>query len=114
MTTASPACSVATGAPQLDLPAAPSNCQARTYTYRDRRKGNFSYTVVSWRDNSSDEDGFTVEVWRRNQSRVWVLAGTVNLASNTTSVLMYDAGVVRYRVKAFNASGSSDWSNWAR
>ena len=110
-TTASPAWSYMAGALLLDPPAAPSNCTSTFH--RDRRMGD--YTIVSWSDNSSNEDGFILEVWRR-QSGVWSLAGSVNLAANSPYYWI-DGSVgsnYRFRVKAFNASGDSSWSNWAR
>ena len=109
-TTASPASSSTAGALQLDPPAAPSNC--RSTFYRDRRKGD--YTVVSWSDNSTNEDGFTLEAWL-NQSGGWVLAWSTNVGANFNSVY-FDGRVpsgYKFRVKAFNASGDSAWSNWA-
>jgi hypothetical protein len=103
---------------QLALPAAPSSCnvRTRTTTYRDRRKGihyRYSYSTVSWRDNSSDEEGFVVEEWR-SQSGTWVLARAISVPPNSTALEAYDTPEYRYRVKAFNASGDSAWSNWSR
>ena len=113
-TIASPAWSNTAGALQLDPPAAPSNC--RTRTSYDRRK-NESALVVRWSDNSTNEDGFTLEAWLRNQSGVWVLAGSTNLPANSTvdGFYFYGRNVPNYkfRVKAFNTSGDSSWSNWA-
>ena len=73
------------------------------------------YTTVSWRDNSTNEDGFTLETWWRNQSGEWVLRWSVRTATNITAVEFGGrAGPdYRFRVKAFNASGDSAWSNWA-
>ena len=109
-TTASAAWINTAGANQLDPPAAPSNC--RSTFYRDRRKGD--YTVVSWSDNSTNEDGFTLEVWQR-PSGTWVLAESIDTAANSHAVAF--GGRVgsgyKFRVKAFNASGDSAWSNWA-
>ena len=103
------------GALQLDPPAAPSNCRATKTTFRDRRKGNTTYTIVDWRDNSGNEDGFTVEQWRQNASGAWVLGWSMNMAANSTALAL--GGIprrdIRYLVKAFNASGDSAWSNWA-
>jgi hypothetical protein len=109
-TTTSPASSNTAGAIQLDPPAAPSNC--RSTLYRDRRKGDV--TIVSWADNSSNEDGFTFETWR-NQPGGWVLAWSINVGANVNYVY-FDGRVpsgYKFRVKAFNASGDSAWSNWA-
>ena len=111
-TTASPASSNTAGALQLDPPAAPSNCRAKTTHYHDPRFDDD--TVVSWTDNSSNEDGFTVEEWR-NQSGVWVLVWSVSRAANSTSAAADGSGPdLQFRVKAFNAAGDSAWSNWSR
>jgi hypothetical protein len=107
-TTTGPAWSNSEGALQLDPPAAPSNCSARSTTY----PFDFDYytvTTVTWRDNSTNEDGFTVEVWR-NQPGGWVLVESRSTAANSTAVSFSFLGRhgpnVRFRVKAFNASGT--------
>ena len=110
-TTTSPAWRKTPGAPQLDPPAAPSDCS--TTTHYDRRKGE-AVIYVSWSDNSTNEDGFIFETWRR-QSGAWIPAGSFSLPADSTSV-MFPGRVgsgVKFRVKAFNAAGESDWSNWA-
>jgi hypothetical protein len=74
--------------------------------------GYYILPYVSWRDNSGNEDGFTVETWRK-QSGTWVLLGSVSIPANRTSVIVEGTGSnYKYRVKAFNAAGDSDWSNW--
>jgi hypothetical protein len=115
-TAPSAACVTAAGAIQLDPPAAPSNCRTRTINVRDRRKGDFTYTTVAWRDNSGNEDGFTVEQWWQNQSGDWALVGSFATPANSTafSLLGRYGSNYRFRVKAFNASGDSSWTNWTR
>jgi hypothetical protein len=111
-TTASPASSNTAGALQLDPPAAPSNCRS-TYSRGGPRPGD-DYTIVSWTDNASNEDGFVFETWR-NQSGGWVLFRSANLVADSTYVA-FDGRIpsgYKFRVKAFNASGASAWSNWA-
>ena len=114
-TTASAASSGTAGALLLDPPAAPSHCRIGHFTDRDPREGDYTSYYVSWRDNSTNEDGFTLETWWRNESGEWVLIGSRDLPANTTQ-----AGLggrpgpgYRFRVKAFNASGDSPWSDWA-
>ena len=113
-TTTSPASSTTAGAFPIDPPAAPSHCGAKTTNVRDPRNGNYSFTVVSWRDNSSNEDGFIVEVWRKNLLGQWVLSSSVIRAANSTSSGGIPGPDIKYRVKAFNASGDSAWSNWGK
>ncbi len=68
---------------------------------------------LSWSDGSSSEDGF--ELQRSPDGASWsTIAGS--LAANSTSFT--DGGLqpdteYRYRIRAFNSSGSSDWSNVA-
>ena len=115
-TTASSASSNTAGARQLDPPAAPSHCRARTYF-----DGWFDYertfkVVVTWSDNSTNEDGFILEVWRRNESNAWILVGSIPEPANATGDGFIFSGrqsPYKFRVKAFNASGDSAWSNWA-
>jgi hypothetical protein len=88
------------------VPAAPSNLTANA--------GNATTVLLSWTDNSNNEDGFRIERCTNNNCTNFVQiaqAGpnTVNfvnggLARNTR---------YRYRVRAFNASGNSAYSNIA-
>jgi hypothetical protein len=108
-TTASPASSNTPEALQLDLPAAPSHCHSRVYR-GDPLEGDI--TVVSWRDNSTNEDGFILEIWRR-ESGTWVPAGSFSTTGTSMSFDFRLGPSWKFRVKAFNAAGDSDWSNWA-
>ena len=100
---------------QLATPAAPSNCKQKTTKFQDGEGHTWQFSFVSWTDNSTNEDGFTVEDWWRNQSGDWVLVGTRNFAANSTIAPIggRPGPEYRFRVKAFNASGDSAWSNWA-
>jgi hypothetical protein len=101
------------GAFPLDPPAAPSHCRKGHFRVVGTEGGTFYF--VSWRDNSSDEDGFTMEVWRRNESGVWVLDRSVDMPANSTGfgLAARPGPNDKFRVRAFNASGDSAWSNWA-
>ena len=113
-TTTSSASSTAAEAIQLDPPVAPSHL--RTSSWYDRRERE-TYLTVNWTDNSTDEDGFILEVWRRGESHEWVLVGSITEPANATGEGFIFSGrhsPYKFRVKAFNASGDSAWSNWAR
>lgn len=112
-TIASPASSYTAGALQRGAPAAPSHCRKTTTTFQDGKGYDWSLHFVSWTDNSTNEDGFTLETWRSRPGG-WVLASSWNLPANTTVVEVPASGPgYKFRVKAFNASGHSAWSNWA-
>jgi peptidyl-Asp metalloendopeptidase len=83
-------------------PAAPSNLQGEA-TASDR-------VSLGWRDNSSDETGFTVQRAVNGDP----FADRASLSADTTSFT--EAGLAggttySYRVRAWNGSGNSDFSN---
>jgi hypothetical protein len=95
---------------QFDAPAAPSDCKVRTY---QRGRYGVRSTTISWTDNSDNETGFTLEVWQKVQGSL-VFLGSVDLEPNTTEYGFIGIFPYQYRVRAYNAEGDSDWSNWAR
>jgi len=113
-TTASRRWSGIAGAVQLDPPAAPSNCRTGDVRIRDRRKGDYAFSYLSWRDNSSNEDGFMIEEWWQNESGEWALASSSYWPANSTRASLGDepGPDFRFRVAAYNASGDSAWSEW--
>jgi hypothetical protein len=113
---------IAASAPRLDAgvqaappPAglkAPGNCKATLVSIPMA-----TWASVKWKDRSNNEDGFTVEWWRYIEPGGWgwVLAGTASMGPNQQGAAMGIApGQNRYRVRAFNASATSEWSNWAQ
>lgn len=85
-------------------PAAPSNLVVKSV-------GQTTITI-SWKDNSNNEQGFYVE--RRIGAGTWIRVGTV-LSPGTTFL---NTGLARrtsysYRVQAYNAAGTSAYSNIA-
>lgn len=120
--TASPSLNNTAGALQLDPPAAPSLCKVGKVKMPDGDDGSHQgpgsifdwFYWLSWKDNSTNEDGFIVELWQK-QSGIWVLGWSGTMQANSTGGwLMGNPGPsTKFRVKAFNASGDSAWSNWA-
>ncbi len=110
--TASPSWNNTAGALQLDPPAAPSQCLVKHFTVKGIYGGTFWY--LSWKDNSTNEDGFTVEYWRK-QLGIWVLYWSTTTEADSPAAWAPDkpGNDWKFRVKAFNASGDSAWSNWA-
>jgi hypothetical protein len=89
--------------PAVTLPNAPSSLKATALSL-----GRVS---LSWKDNSNNEDGFQIER-RTGSTGTWQLIATVT--ANTKSYT--DTSTARrttynYRVRAFNAAGSSAYSN---
>lgn len=89
--------------PTVTLPNAPSSLKATALTL-----GRVSLT---WKDNANNEDGFQIER-RTGSTGSWQLVATVT--TNTKSYT--DTSTARrttysYRVRAFNAAGSSAYSN---
>ncbi len=70
--------------------------------------------LVAWADKSGDEDGFEVQREKKSGKNKW--GGTTIVAdvgTDVTSVLdTPGAGTFRYRVRAYNEHGASDWSGW--
>jgi hypothetical protein len=75
-----------------------------------------STVTVSWSDNSGDESGFEVQREKKgNGNKCGSTTTVANVGANVTSTT--DApgtGTFRYRVRAYNGNGSSDWSGWAQ
>ena len=103
-----------TGSAQITLtvtsagvpPAAPGSVTAT-----DLNGGN---ARISWVDGSSNETGFEIQRETRvgNQWRNTATVGTTG-ANATTFVDHPGSGRFRYRVRSFNAVGSSPWTGWA-
>ncbi|MFG0274062.1 MAG: S8 family serine peptidase [Phycisphaerales bacterium] len=99
-----------TGAPPPPppaTPAAPSNPAAS-----DNGDGTASFT---WSDNSGNEDGFEIERERKIRKNRWGETAVGTTGANATGITDNPGSfdTFRYRVRAFNAGGSSVWSAWA-
>ena len=113
--TVNPAMGKTAGAPQLDPPAAPSHAQIAKIKVEIPDEPTFFIWGMGWNDKSSNEDGFTAEVWWRNPAGEWVLSSSSDLPANSTTGGFFYSNPgpdIKFRVKAFNAAGDSDWSNW--
>jgi serine protease len=68
---------------------------------------------VAWTDNSDNEDGFTIERQKKATGNNWGPVHTINAGVNATFVNdSPGTGTFRYRVRAFNGSGSSSWTDY--
>ena len=96
-----------------ETPRAPRDCGV----YIEWTGAWFESVFVTWKDGSTNEDGFEIEHWQQNTSGEWQrLSGWI--APMNATVSLYTFSWIygyhgRYRVRAFNMNGYSDWSNWA-
>lgn len=69
---------------------------------------------IAWVDGSANEDGFQIQRETRVGNQ-WTNTATVGTtgANATSFVDSPGAGRFRYRVRSFNAVGSSSWTGWA-
>jgi FtsP/CotA-like multicopper oxidase with cupredoxin domain len=85
------------------LPAAPTNLRASTT--------GTNFVILSWTDNANNEQGFYIER-STNGGATWTRVGTT--AANTTSFRnlgLTTRTTYLYRVQAYNAGGTSAFSN---
>jgi hypothetical protein len=95
-----------TNVPQV--PAAPSNLTATT---NKRSNGSIE---LNWQDNANNEDGFYVEFSQDTTGSSWTLLATLGVDEETyIHTGLNDGEQFFYRVSAFNAVGSSAFSNVA-
>jgi probable HAF family extracellular repeat protein len=89
-----------------DLPAAPSDLRAQALSG--------SQVLLTWRDNSNNEQGFEIQ---RAQGSTGAYQTLTRVSANVFSYIdrqgLQPDTEYRYRVRAYNAAGTSDWSNEA-
>jgi hypothetical protein len=89
-------------------PAAPSNIGTSD--------GQDGTATITWVDNSDNETNFEVQREKRHKKRdIWqenTLVGTTG-ADATSYTDASGTGTFRYRVRAINGVGASDWSAWS-
>jgi hypothetical protein len=92
------------GPPPPPVPSAPSGLSASAVST--------TQINLAWTDNSSNEDGFKVE--RSTNGTSWTQVGTVAANGKTFSSTGLAKNTLYYfRVRAYNASGNSAYSNTA-
>jgi len=95
----------ATTAPANTIPVAPSNVTAAA--------ASPTKVVLSWKDNSNNESGFKIER-STYPFKSWTQIGTVgaNVATYTDAATKKNTAY-QYRVRAYNSTGNSSYSNTA-
>jgi hypothetical protein len=89
------------------VPNAPSNLVATS--------ASASQINLSWTDNSGNEDGFSIERCEGNNCTNFAPIGSVGPNVTTFPDGGLSSGTFyRYRVRAFNGSGNSAYSNIAK
>lgn len=108
----------------IAIPAAPSNLSAGLLRKIYEPDGTvINVYGAKWTDNAMNETSF--EVWRKDTmcgatDKPWSKAGIRGAASGTGMTLSYsdltlvEGAIYCYRVRAYNAAGTSDWSNTAQ
>jgi hypothetical protein len=97
------------GSQGIPRPAAPSDLDARL--------APGTRIEISWKDNSSNEDGFEIErrtIYAGESDSFRTLYKTGKNETRYTHPVPIKQGETQYfRIRAFNGSGDSEWSNVA-
>ncbi len=96
-----------TASVSLAVPSAPSNLTGGTV-----RKGNNVKVTLTWVDNANNENGFTVQ-WASDAAFANIISSaSVQLNATTFTTPNLARGTSYYfRIRSFNASGTSVWVN---
>jgi predicted phage tail protein len=88
-------------------PAAPSGLAGTTF-----RQGNNARVTLTWNDNSNNESGFTLQ--RATNLNFTAGVNNTNIAANATTFTTGNLPrntTFYFRIRAYNAAGTSAWSN---
>ena len=95
-----------TAAATTQTPTAPGSVSVVALNLQDVR--------VSWADRSSNESGFEIQCQTQLGGKLVVISTVGTTCANATSIVDSPGlGSFGYRVRAFNAFGSSAWTKWA-
>jgi hypothetical protein len=111
--------SVITPAAAPAPPAAPTNLAASAVYSGAGKNKTLLYVNLSFQDNSGDETQFRFERCKqtgKGASATCSFAFLANVGANTTTYqdAAGDSGTFKYRVRAENSNGVSNWSNVAQ
>ncbi len=91
--------------PTGEAPAAPD-----ILNIEDQGNGT---ALITYSDNSDNETGFELQREKQHKKRGWTNGTTINLDSDTDSYTdSSGSGDFRYRIRAANQFGVSEWSTW--
>ena len=75
---------------------------------------NLQDVRITWADRSSNEEGFEIQREYSPARRVIITTTVGTTGADATSFVDSPGlGTFKYRVRAFNAAGSSAWTKWA-
>ena len=67
--------------------------------------------TLAWNDNSNNETGFAIERANKRGAKKYAVVAVVGANSKTYTYNVLDNGSYLYRVRAFNATSTSAYSN---
>ncbi|MBT8142934.1 MAG: S8 family serine peptidase [Gammaproteobacteria bacterium] len=97
------------------VPAAPTNLTANSVKEGKGKKATIISVTLNWTDNADNEDGFVVErciETGKGKSKSCIFASYATVGANiATYTDTNPESNVKYRVKAFNGTGDSAYTN---
>jgi hypothetical protein len=93
--------------PSGNPPEAPGNIAVA-----DQQNGT---ALITFADNSDNETGFELQREKQNRQNSWRSTTTIILGSDSVSYTdASGSGTFRYRIRAANQFGFSNWTGWAQ